>query len=146
MIPEEYYWIKPFLFIFSISLGAILYFVYSLLKKYLKETRLTSINFSNFIKKEYFPKKLGIYRINGSWEERFDDPFEGFTAISECVEVGEVLCYDSGAWANIYWQKYSENDYITDTEFHVRVGGNLKRFQDWEKENEDLKIKNKLND
>ena len=146
MIPEEYYWIRPYAFIVFFSLGVGLSLAYSLIKKYLYERKQIPISFSNFIKKEYFPKKLGIYRINGSWEERFDDPFEGFTAVSECVEVGEVFGYDSGAWANIYWQKYSENAYITDTEFHVRVGGDLKRFQDWEKENEDLKLKNKLND
>ena len=145
MIPEEYYWIKPFLFIFSISLGAILYFVYSLLKKYLKETRQTSINFSNFIKKEYFPNKLSVIRIDGSWEERFDDPFTGFGAIDICVEVGEVLCYSLGSWADIYWQKYSEEDYVTSEEFHVSVGGDLKKFQEWIKENEHLKIMNKLN-
>ncbi len=145
MIAEEYYWIKPFVFFLSISLGAILYFVYSLLKKYLKETRLTSINFSNFIKKEYFPNKLSVIRINGSWEERFDDPFAGFGAIDICVKVGEVLCYSSGSWADIYWQKYSEEDYVTSEEFHVSVGGDLKKFQEWMKENEHLKIMNKLN-
>ena len=146
MIPEEYFWIKPFLFLFSISLGSMLYFSCHLLKKYIKETQQTSINFKNFIKKEYFPKKLGIHIMNGSWEDQFDDPFEGFAVISNCVEIGEVLTYNSGSWKYIYWQKYCENDYICSEDFHVSVGGDLKRFKEWSKDNEHLLLKNKLND
>ncbi len=145
MIPEEYYWIRPYAFIVFFSLGVGLSLVYSLIKKYLYERKQIPISFSNFIKKEYFPKKLAIYRINGSWEERFEDPFKGFAAIDLCVEVGEVLCYSSGSWADIYWQKYSEDDYVSSEEFHVSVGGDLKIYQEWMKENEHLKIKNKLN-
>ena len=128
MIPEEYYWIRPYAFIVFFSLGVGLSLAYSLIKKYLYERKQIPFSFSNFINTDIF-----------------EDPFKGFAAIDLCVEVGEVLCYSSGSWADIYWQKYSEDDYVSSEEFHVSVGGDLKIYQEWMKENEHLKIKNKLN-
>ncbi|GIS25438.1 MAG: hypothetical protein CM15mP126_6810 [Gammaproteobacteria bacterium] len=92
-----------------------------MLKNFIKETRQTSINFKNFIKKEYFPKTWDT-QMNGSWEGQFDDPFEGFAVISNCVEIGEVLTYNSGSWKYIYWQKYWKMTIFAVKIFMLNVG------------------------